>query len=477
MGICMCWSGRHFVFGKIVVFSLWLSAKASSRNSGMTALSKEQEPKDEISVEEKQRKKRIQTMIPAILFQSVMHHVLILQSDIIQMKSACGDDAGKTSVMLGKCTLYQGLITLFLNQIGGKLSDSLGRKLFFQVGPACNILLAGLLFKNPHRVWANALYRVFAHACLSFSGSVMTTASVWDTLTPSENTGLGARNVGAIGMAVVFAPYLESMLLKLTNGQTKYTYLATILLSLIQISTNAMFLPETLPVAKRKSIDDFKNSLSSFNPLAFVQLKNVKSKLLKQVFVIGAFQLFLEGKCTSDLCQLWCRTDAKMSNEQIRDFIAVWGFANIASGCFRPQILKTMSATKFTTLANLTLALGVATHGIAPKGKFMWAPLPLMLLGLNCGHNAALGPLIGPLASEEGLPKGEVAAWMQNLRAVVTTVAPLSYGLWYAACKRNNKYTGSTWWLAAAMGALLPELLLRAMPADERAALDRKASA
>jgi len=56
----------------------------------------------------------------------------------------------------------------------------------------------------------------------------MVTASSWDTLTPSESNALGGRNVGAIGIALVFTPYLESMLLKLTNGQTKCTYLATL---------------------------------------------------------------------------------------------------------------------------------------------------------------------------------------------------------------------------------------------------------
>lgn len=70
-----------------------------------------------------------------------------------------------------------------------------------------------------------------------------------------------------------------------------------------------MMMPETLPLEKRATDFSFSSALSSINPFNFLQIyRSPKStKTLKQLTTITTLQTALEGKCMSDMHQIWAR--------------------------------------------------------------------------------------------------------------------------------------------------------------------------
>ena len=59
----------------------------------------------------------------------------------------CSSSAGKTARSLAAVSGFMGVLGLFVNQIGGKLSDSIGRKPLFLLGPIVNTLCNFANFK------------------------------------------------------------------------------------------------------------------------------------------------------------------------------------------------------------------------------------------------------------------------------------------------------------------------------------------
>ena len=64
-------------------------------------------------------------------FWSIFSLVTTIQCDVDLFSAACGGDAGMTARSLAAVSGFMGVLGLFVNQIGGKLSDSIGRKPLF----------------------------------------------------------------------------------------------------------------------------------------------------------------------------------------------------------------------------------------------------------------------------------------------------------------------------------------------------------
>ena len=60
-----------------------------------------------------------------------------------------------------------------MNQLGGKLSDCLGRRAFFLVGPLVNSCIGALVYTNPNSLPLLVATRVLKISMTTFSGSVM----------------------------------------------------------------------------------------------------------------------------------------------------------------------------------------------------------------------------------------------------------------------------------------------------------------
>ena len=69
------------------------------------------------------------------------------------------------------------------------------------------------------------------------------------------------------------------------------------------------------------------------------------------------------------------------------------------------------------------------------------------------------------LATAQGMGKGEFQASMASMRSVVIATAPLLYGQLYGWQLRRGQPARWAWRAVLLLGAVLPELLHRSLPA------------
>merc|ERR1740121_736090 len=176
---------------------------------------------------------------------------------------------------------------------------------------------------------------------------------------------------------------------------------------------------------------------------------------------ITTLQMFLEGKNMSDTVQIWIRDDLKWTVTQIRNFVILYGVLCTLAGMYlTPAWLKGMTARGFTTATNATNTLGFFMRGLkASSPLFLVAMLP-MLPGVNGASATALKARATDLATAQGIGKGEFSAWINNLRALVGSIAPVLYGQCYARLNSHGVNPGLTYIVAGTVGAVLPQLIL-----------------
>eukprot|EP00928_Gymnodinium_smaydae_P013521 TRINITY_DN14929_c0_g3_i1.p1 TRINITY_DN14929_c0_g3~~TRINITY_DN14929_c0_g3_i1.p1 ORF type:complete len:470 (-),score=67.69 TRINITY_DN14929_c0_g3_i1:138-1346(-) len=368
---------------------------------------------------------------------------------------------GKAAALLGNTTGLIGLLSLAVNQAGGKLSDSIGRKTSFLLGPSFNILVGLLLFNNPKNKNLIVILRVLRQVLTTFSNTVSVQAALQDLVSGKDLAIEGSKIGALVGLGIISAPILESKMLMRTNNSFKHPFLALSGVAALHAAYSAMVIPETLDVAKRRPME---LSWATFNPFGFLRVFSEGSAVLKRIVTITTIQMCLEGKALSDLSQIWMRNNLNWDTNGIRNFLVLYGSAAaLASGKLTPYLLKSMSALKFTTLTNLTNALGFFLRGCTTNSYiFLLATIP-MLPGVNGNSAFALNALRADHAKAAGFGIGEFSAWTNNLRSLAAALAPWLYGQWYNMCQRLNIYPGTTYYLAAFLGAILPELLTRGL--------------
>eukprot|EP00413_Alexandrium_margalefii_P027182 CAMPEP_0204575596 /NCGR_PEP_ID=MMETSP0661-20131031/41283_1 /ASSEMBLY_ACC=CAM_ASM_000606 /TAXON_ID=109239 /ORGANISM="Alexandrium margalefi, Strain AMGDE01CS-322" /LENGTH=514 /DNA_ID=CAMNT_0051584253 /DNA_START=39 /DNA_END=1582 /DNA_ORIENTATION=- len=421
----------------------------------------EREP-EELAERTKQRAVKILTLG---IFQSVLQHVLALQSEITLFTQALGGDQAATARCLAMSTGIMGVSGLFVNQIGGKLSDALGRKPFFLTGPIVIMLGVAARLRRSKSVATLMAVRVLSGISITFSGTVMCQASLADICSGREMSLVASQIQSAVGVAVVLGPYIESLLLKLSGGNPLSPYKLMATMCLFQLFTNGVLLPETHAKHKRADISEFFRSIASLNPFGFVRAYLGKNAALKKLLTIQTFQYCNDGKVTSDLFQMWNRDHLNWSPDTARDFVAFWGATVTAGGTFlQPYLIKNLPIYAYTSLGNLGVWLGLTLHGIAKRGACMWGGVPFLAPGINGGSALAVKTLSLDIARAEGYGNGEFSAWANNMRALAQSAAMVFVGMWYAKCKERGIYPGTSWFFAALIGAGIPQLLLMTMP-------------
>ncbi|CAK9030059.1 unnamed protein product [Durusdinium trenchii] len=290
------------------------------------------------------RRQKVVRRICISSFFSVCQHFIFAQSEPRLFLSLCNKDAAMATRILGNTSGIAGLLSLIVNQAGGKLSDSIGRKPGFLVGPLCNIILGFLVVLNPLNRPLIAVCRVLRLILTTFSNTVMCTAAVADVCSSSELALAMSRMQTAAGLAMLLTPFIEGRILHWSPWSPhgiKYVYAAKAAIATLHTAFVVTQLEETLDVCKRASA---KITFDMVNPFGFLRIFTQGSQALRKLVTITTLQMFLEGKNLSDVVQAWIRDHLKWSVTQVRNFIVGYGMLCTATGLSAtPWMLRNLS--------------------------------------------------------------------------------------------------------------------------------------
>merc|ERR1719359_533946 len=137
---------------------------------------------------------------------------------------------------------------------------------------------------------------------------------------------------GAVGLAIMVGPLLESIMLKMAKvGNEHIAYLGLVGVGSLTCLSSSYLIPETLAVEKQKQFD-VGEALKSCNPFSFFKLYTDGTPAVRNLSTIVMLQTMCDGKNVSDLTQLWTREHLKLSMETIRNFVMGYGFASMMAG-------------------------------------------------------------------------------------------------------------------------------------------------
>jgi len=417
---------------------------------------------------EEARRKKLVLKICMSSFFSVCQHFIFAQSEPRLFLNLCDKDAVVAAKLLGNTSGIVGILSLMVNQAGGKLSDCIGRKPCFLVGPLSNILLGWLVFKNPRNRSLVTICRILRLILTTFSNTIMCQASLADVCRGSEFSIAQSQIQVATGIAMLLTPFIEGRILEISPWSPdgiRYVYAAMAGIAATHVAFVTTQLEETLEVAKRSTA---RFQLSMINPFGFLRIFSEGTHALKKVVTITTLQMFLEGKNMSDVIQAWIRDKLHWNVTDVRNFITSYGLLCLLTGyTATPRMLKALSARGFTTATNLLNLFAFSVRGIVPSTPLFLAALIPMLPGVNGASATALKSVANDIASVQGFGKGEFSAWVNNLRALAGSAAPVIYGQVYAAAEKYGRNPGHVFALAGVLGALIPQLVLQGMPESE----------
>uniref|UniRef100_A0A7S1WIW4 Major facilitator superfamily (MFS) profile domain-containing protein n=1 Tax=Alexandrium catenella TaxID=2925 RepID=A0A7S1WIW4_ALECA len=413
--------------------------------------------------QEKQEKqeKRKQAVMKALFYntlQAVIQHVMILQSEQHLFIKSCGGDITKATKVLSITTALVGALGLQFNQIGGRLSDAYGRRTMFMMGPLVNFVAGLCVFKMPGNTLVLAAARVLKLMATTFSGTVMGGAAAGDVLNGTELAVAGSKVGSIVGVAVVVAPFLESLLLWLSRGRHRVTYLGLSAMAAVQFATAYCLMPETVT---KPAPFDLKKTLQALNPFDSLRVFASKSRMLKRLVVIWMLQMVLEGKNLSDFSQTWMREHLGWSSQRIRNQVALYGAMTTLAGLYcTPYILGKTRVSSFTTIANAGMAIGLLPSLFSTNGIWQFLSMFPQLIGVNGSSASALGPVMKRCADEAGFTQGQYAAYMANLRAIPAVLSPLFIGALHNFVQRKGGHVGVVYPALGFLGAVVPTALL-----------------
>lgn len=442
-------------------------------------------------------------VICASTFLSVLQHIIQLQAEPLLIKKLVNGNPVVSAQIMANTSGIIGIIGIFVNQVGGRLSDVFGRKLFFLLGPITSVLCGVLVSKFSKSLYIVALCRILRILMTGFSSSVMCSASLSDILEGKQlsiaNSYLGA----SVGAAVIVAPILEGVILSRTNMNLKGPAVALSTLGALHALFILYAMPETnmkVSQAGNRSIVNVLCNLdfSTLNPLSFMSLfygdediqnaQNTKyrglnsavneveknRRIIKQLILVCTFQSFLEGKNVTDIVQVWQSQHLKWDAFRMRDFTVVYGFLCFLAGQFlTPLILQRWTGRSFTTFTNCSNAIGFILRGCKEDPSIFWFAIAPMLPGVNGASASAVKSLATDRCIAAGIGRGELSAWLNNLRAIVLATAPTLYGNFYAWAISRRIYPGYAFFLAALLGAIVPEMIHQTLTHQETMTLTR----
>ena len=355
-----------------------------------------------------------------------------------------------------------GMIEFIINPIIGKLSDAYGRKAFIAQAPFISILLKLLVFFKPSLATI-ALERCLGGATTTLGGSTTCGSALADIVEDPKELGQAYALMGtAAGLGVMIGPLFGALVNRvfgtmLGTGQ-RTAYLAGAVVSTVQLAVVMTQMEESLEVQDRTPLDiqDASSLMAAINPLGFLNLFTNGTTLATLVGV-GALQCFCEGKCISDMNQIYMMQQVKLPSDRRAVYVTGFGIAMVLSGYLGKETIRTIGMRGHTTLSNFCTALGFWIVGKFPAVSTMFGVLPIYSFAME--RRAAISSLSVKAAAQCGMGKGDYSANFANFRAIVVALAPMVYAQTYAAGVRAGT-PGLPYYLGASF-ALVAELLHR----------------
>ena len=399
----------------------------------------------------------------ASIFLSITTSTAALQAEPVLMAQLVGGDVARSAIMLSSTSTISGLLGLLVNQVGGRLSDKVGRKALFLAGPAFSLVQGLAIFLQPASLPLLMVCRTLRLCLGTFSSSVMCMAALSDLAEGKQLSVANSVLWACSGLGVIVGPLLEGSILA-RGLPVRFSYLLAAIVSSIHVLFTGFVLRETLPPGEGKPF-----TMAGFNPLGFVKLfRRSTPATLQKLVVVGSLQSWLEGKNGVDYVQIWQREHLKWNVFQMRNFTVSYGVCMFVAGQFlTPGLLKAMSARTFTGFTNLTNLLGFFMRGWSENPKIFWAAIVPMLPGVNGSSASAIKAIASDHARAAGLGAGEYSGYFNNLRALVGAASTMTFGVSYSFCVRRGLHPGIPFWLGAILGAAVPELLHRTMSTEE----------
>ena len=94
------------------------------------------------------RRKRIVNAVCVSQFFSVLQHISNLQTEPVMLRELVDGDLARTTSLLANTQGVVGVASIFVNQLGGRLSDTFGRRCFFLLGPLMNVANGLFIFSR-----------------------------------------------------------------------------------------------------------------------------------------------------------------------------------------------------------------------------------------------------------------------------------------------------------------------------------------
>merc|ERR1719245_1691627 len=118
-----------------------------------------------------------------------------------------------------------------------------------------NIVTQTLVATNTKNRFMVLMCRVVKGVMTTFGSTLMVNAALTDILSGKEYAVAMSTMAAVTGAALVTMPFAEGMILARSKHDTRIPYLACATLAASQLLHNIFFLPETLEVARRKTLN------------------------------------------------------------------------------------------------------------------------------------------------------------------------------------------------------------------------------
>ena len=386
----------------------------------------------------------------------------VLTSRTSVLSNVLGGSMLQSAKTLAYLSSGVGIIEFIINPIVGKLSDAYGRKMFIAQAPIFSILLKLLVFLKPSLTTV-ALERCLGGATTTLGGSTTCGSTLADLVEDPQELGQSYALMGtAAGLGVMIGPlfgaFVNQVIGPILGTGERTAYLAGALVSSIQLGIVMTQIDETLHLKDRKPLEitNVPSLMKALNPLGFLNLFS-NGKTLATLVTVGALQCFCEGKCVSDMNQIYMMQQVKFPSSRRALYVTGFGIAMTLSGYLGKQTIAKFGMRVHTTLSNFCTALGFSIVAKFPSTFTMFGVLPIYAFAME--RRAAISSLSVKAAAQCGMGKGEYSANFANFRAIVVALAPMVYAQTYAIGVRSG-VAGLPYYLAA-MYAVVAELLHR----------------
>jgi hypothetical protein len=287
-------------------------------------------------------------------------------------------------------------------------------------------------------------------------GTNMTCAMISDCVAGDELAAAFSMLSATAGMGLFVGSQLGSLVHR-RFGDPRYGLLVQAFFAVLGFIHN-ISIPETLPPRDRRVVPI---RLRDANPFGFVKLLTC-SRATSTLALGATLAVCSEGKVTADLKSLWVR-DIGMSLPQQGNFLSFSLLLGWPGGWIGSRLIQTVGRRQFTTIA---CGLSLLGHTLVAQGGItaQWIAYLLMAPALNANNGSSLKASASALAQSHGaMGRGEFQACMASMRSLVIATVPMIYGRLYGSQLSRGVRPRSAWWLVAALGAVMPELLHRTL--------------